>query len=130
MTFKYFPYFYKITVDRVIDGDTIVADFDLGFNITLKVTVRMAGYDAPEISRPLTEAERAAGYHTTTQLAHLLTEYYGNFDLYCRSTKIDLYGRSTGIVYYKNDLGEYCSINDLMAQWIKDVHYTKKELRA
>ena len=28
-------YQYNITIDRIIDGDTVVVDIDLGFNINL-----------------------------------------------------------------------------------------------
>jgi len=125
----YFPYFYGITIARVLDGDTVEAVFDLGFFVSLKVTVRLAGYDAPETFRPKTEVERLAGIETKTHLQSLLN-MYGEGELFCRSTKIDLYGRSTGILYYKSISGDYISINDLMAQWIQDVHYTKEELRS
>lgn len=122
----YFPYFYGITIDRVIDGDTVEAVFDLGFHVSLKVTVRLAGYDAPETFRPVNEAERAAGIACKEHL----TELTAGVQLYCRSTKIDLYGRSTGILYVMTASGEYVSINDFMSAWINQNHYTKAELRA
>lgn len=125
----YFPYFYGITIDRVIDGDTVEAIFDLGFHASLKVTVRLAGYDAPETFRPVNAAEKEAGEHAKGHLVWMLG-YYGADGLYCRSTKIDLYGRSTGIIYFKTVSGEYVPINDIMAQWLINVHYTKAELRA
>ena len=125
---KYFPYFYKITIVRVLDGDTVEADFDLGFNITHRVTVRLAGYDAPETFRPKTEAEAKAGAECRHKLYNLLT--YRPDSLYCKSTKIDLYGRSTGIVYIKDPMtSDYNSANDLMASWIIAMGYTKEELR-
>ena len=126
---KYFPYFYKITIVRVLDGDTVEADFDLGFNITHRVTVRMAGYDAPETFRPKTEAEKLVGEMCKDHLQALL-EAYEPQGLYCKSTKIDLYGRSTGILYFTNsDSGAYISINDLMASWIIAMGYNKAKLR-
>ena len=43
-------YEYKAKVVRVIDGDTIVFDIDLGFNIIVKdESVRLAGINAPEV---------------------------------------------------------------------------------
>ena len=125
---KYFPYFYKITIVRVLDGDTVEADFDLGFNITHRVTVRLAGYDAPETFRPKTEAEAKAGAECRHKLYNALT--YRPDSLYCRSTKIDLYGRSTGIIYIKDHLtGDCNSVNDIMSYFIEQNGYTKKELR-
>ena len=41
-----FEYFCKVT--RVVDGDTIDVDVDLGFNIWHKARVRLAGIDTPE----------------------------------------------------------------------------------
>jgi micrococcal nuclease len=40
---------YPAKVVRIIDGDTIVADIDLGFDITMTKSVRLYGIDAPEI---------------------------------------------------------------------------------
>ncbi len=41
-------YEYKITLDRVVDGDTIDAHIDLGFDITTKKRIRFAGINTPE----------------------------------------------------------------------------------
>lgn len=42
-------YEYRATLLRVLDGDTIEVDLDLGFHIHYRAFVRMAGYDAPEL---------------------------------------------------------------------------------
>lgn len=42
-------YDYAATPVRVIDGDTVVLDIDLGFNITIRETCRMLGINAPEL---------------------------------------------------------------------------------
>ena len=42
-------YEYKCRIDRVIDGDTVDVDIDLGFGVwLLKERVRMYGIDTPE----------------------------------------------------------------------------------
>ena len=41
-------YIYKITVTRVVDGDTIDAIIHLGFDITIKKRIRLYGIDTPE----------------------------------------------------------------------------------
>lgn len=116
------PYFYRITIDRVLDGDTISAVFDLGFNIKMTVRVRMIGYDAPETWRPKSDAELQAGIRVKEELKYLLSLYAGN--LYCESTDIDLYGRSSGNIYYK--VGAiYYSINNLISQFIVNNNLTK-----
>ena len=43
-------YFYKAQVLKVVDGDTIVADIDVGFGFkTSKTKVRLNGIDAGEV---------------------------------------------------------------------------------
>jgi micrococcal nuclease len=43
------PFEYKANVVRVIDGDTLIVDIDLGFHIWLKEQViRLHGIDCPE----------------------------------------------------------------------------------
>jgi len=44
-------YEYKATVKRVIDGDSIVLDIDLGFYIAMNETkIRLYGLDTPEMN--------------------------------------------------------------------------------
>lgn len=54
-------YTYKCTVTKVIDGDTIDVDIQLGFNVILyKQRVRLYGIDTPE-SRTRNLEEKARG---------------------------------------------------------------------
>ena len=50
-------YSYKVNVTRIVDGDTVDVDVDLGFAVWLKKQrVRMHGIDTPESrTRDLTE---------------------------------------------------------------------------
>ena len=41
-------YTYKIKLDRVIDGDTIDAHIDLGFDVSVKKRIRFKGINTPE----------------------------------------------------------------------------------
>lgn len=43
-------YEYLATVARVIDGDTVDIDIDLGFRISTRQRVRLQGINAPEVS--------------------------------------------------------------------------------
>jgi micrococcal nuclease len=55
------PYIYRVKqVLKVVDGDTIDADIDLGFNISLTKRVRLSGVDTPE-SRTTNLKEKALG---------------------------------------------------------------------
>ncbi len=54
-------YEYKAIVDRVIDGDTVDVDIDLGFNVWLKKQrIRLYGIDTPE-SRTRDKIEKIFG---------------------------------------------------------------------
>ena len=64
-----FEYLCKVT--RVVDGDTIDVNIDLGFSIWHKARVRMAGIDAPE-SRTRNKEEKVLGLAAKTRLKELL----------------------------------------------------------
>ena len=53
-------YEYRAKVTRIIDGDTIDVDVDLGFDVWLKNRVRMYGMDTPE-SRTRDKEEKYRG---------------------------------------------------------------------
>lgn len=42
-------YQYRFSLVRVIDGDTLVVDIDLGFYVTVRQTVRLVGINTPEL---------------------------------------------------------------------------------
>lgn len=55
------PYEYHAKVIQVVDGDTIVVDIDLGFNVVLSnQSVRLLGVDTPE-SRTSDKVEKVFG---------------------------------------------------------------------
>ena len=65
-------YQYRIKkVLKVVDGDTIDVDIDLGFNISYYQRVRLAGIDTPE-SRTTDLAEKALGIEVKERVKHLI----------------------------------------------------------
>jgi len=65
-------YEYKVKVVRVIDGDTVDVDIDLGFGICLKKErVRIMGIDTPE-SRTRDKVEKKFGLAAKARLKSLL----------------------------------------------------------
>jgi micrococcal nuclease len=65
-------YEYRVKqVLKVVDGDTIDVDIDLGFNISYTQRVRLAGIDTPE-SRTRDLAEKKLGLESKKYLADLL----------------------------------------------------------
>ncbi len=67
-------YEYKCTVNKVIDGDTVDVDIDLGFGIVLTdERVRIMGIDTPE-SRTRNKIEKLFGLAAKQRLKELLSK--------------------------------------------------------
>lgn len=65
-------YEYKCKILRVVDGDTVDVDIDLGFGVWMhKERVRMMGIDTPE-SRTSDKVEKAFGLASKDRLKELL----------------------------------------------------------
>ena len=63
---------YKVNIIKVVDGDTVDVDIDLGFGIWLKKErVRMMGIDTPE-SRTSDKVEKVFGLAAKERLISLL----------------------------------------------------------
>lgn len=105
------PYIYRIkSVGRVVDGDTIDADIDLGFDISLTKRIRLAGIDTPE-SRTKDLDEKKLGLDAKYWLKHRLEDAD---DIIIRTELPDStekYGRIIGHLYIN---GEDASLNNQM----------------
>jgi len=122
------PYVYRIrSVHKVVDGDTIDADIDLGFDISLTKRIRLAGIDTPE-SRTTDAAEKKLGLEVKEWLKERL-----NFakDILIKTELPDStekYGRIIGHLYIN---GESVSINNQMVNegyaWEYDGGTKKKD---
>jgi len=67
-------YEYKCKVNKVIDGDTVDVDIDLGFGIVLTdERVRIMGIDTPE-SRTRDKIEKLFGFASKKRLQELLSK--------------------------------------------------------
>ena len=87
-------YVYKAKLDRIIDGDTVDAVIDLGFDITIHKRIRLAGIDTPESrTRDLKEKER--GLASKARLVEMLEG--GEFIL--ESKEVGKYGRVLGTLF-------------------------------
>jgi len=105
------PYIYRVKkVIKVVDGDTIDADIDLGFDISLTKRVRLNGIDTPE-SRTTDLKEKALGLEVKEWLKHKLE---GAKDILIKTQLPDStekYGRILGNLYINN---ESLSLNEQM----------------
>ena len=67
-------YEYRAKVNRVVDGDTVDVDIDLGFGIWIhEERVRIMGIDTPE-SRTSDEVEKVFGLASKERLKEILGE--------------------------------------------------------
>ena len=65
--------FRVVSIDRVVDGDTIDVSIDLGFDLIKKERVRIAGVDTPE-KRTRDLEEKALGIDATNWMKKNLEE--------------------------------------------------------
>ena len=84
-------YKYNAKIARVVDGDTVDALVDLGFDTCKKVRVRMMGMNAPE-SRTRDLEEKKLGLAAKDRLIELL----GDGDFILQSHGVGKYGRCLG----------------------------------
>lgn len=105
------PYIYRIkSVSKVVDGDTIDADIDLGFDISLTKRIRLAGIDTPE-SRTTNLKEKALGLESKEWMKKTLA---GAKDILIKTELPDStekYGRIIGHLYIN---GQETSLNNQM----------------
>jgi len=85
-------YNYKIKLDRVVDGDTIDAEIDLGFDVSVKKRIRFQGINAPE-SRTRDLEEKARGLAAKDRLKAILE---GAKTIQLCSHGVGKYGRCLG----------------------------------
>ena len=89
------PFLYKCVIQRIVDGDTIDVNIDLGFGIWLyKERVRIAGIDTPE-KRTRDKVEKIFGLAATAK-AHTLIPEGSNCIIRTRRDKAGKYGRTMG----------------------------------
>ena len=96
-------YNFRVTkINRVVDGDTIDVTLDLGFSLTKKERVRIAGVDTPE-KRTRNLEEKALGIDATNWMKEKLTETIkGEDELTIRTELVGgvgKYGRLLGWLY-------------------------------
>ena len=87
-------YKYNAKVTRVVDGDTVDALVDLGFDTWKKVRIRMMGLNAPE-SRTKDLEEKKKGLAAKDRLKELLSS--NTFIL--QSYGVGKYGRCLGELF-------------------------------
>jgi len=83
-------YEYKAKVTKVVDGDTVDCDVDLGFYMTAKIRFRLARINTPEVRG----TEKEDGLVSKQWLIDFLNSH--NNEIIVRTAKTGKYGRWLG----------------------------------
>jgi micrococcal nuclease len=104
-----FEYYVK-KVTKVVDGDTIDVEIDLGFDISFSSRVRLAGIDTPE-SRTKDKAEKELGLESKEYLSKHLKDAKSVVIKTEKMNSTEKFGRILGWIYVN---GDTVSLNDMM----------------
>ena len=105
------PYIYRIKeIHKVVDGDTIDASIDLGFDISLEKRIRLAGVDTPE-SRTADANEKKYGLESKEWLKKRCENAKDILIKTELPDSTEKYGRIIGHLYIN---GEETSLNNQM----------------
>jgi len=89
-------YEYSCKINKVLDGDTVDIDLDLGFNVVLaNQRVRMAGVDTPE-SRTTNAEEKPRGLLSKKKLTEKLSSSNCKIKTFKPDNNDDKFGRILG----------------------------------
>lgn len=86
-------YQYKATINRVVDGDTLWVDVDLGFFLRQAMNLRLKGVNTPEIRG----AERPEGLKSKQFVEDTLAQCPA---VVIKTYKLGKFGRYIADVYY------------------------------
>jgi micrococcal nuclease len=107
-------YIYKAKLDRVVDGDTVDALIDVGFDIWFKKRIRFKGLDTWE-SRTRNLEEKALGLKAkarTKELLEKVSSKSGYFRI--KSYGLGKYGRVLADVFIMDKDGKQWNINETL----------------
>jgi micrococcal nuclease len=107
-------YIYRAKLERVVDGDTIDALIDVGFDIWIKKRIRYSGIDTWESrTRDLEEKKRGlAAKARNKQLLEKVSAKSGYFRL--KSHGVGKYGRVLGEIFVQDVEGKQYNINETL----------------
>ena len=107
-------YIYRAKLDRVVDGDTVDALIDVGFDIWFKKRIRFKGLDTWESrTRNLEEKKKGlAAKARTKELLEKISSKSGYFRL--KSYGLGKYGRVLGELFIMDKEGKQWNINETL----------------
>jgi micrococcal nuclease len=107
-------YIYRAKLDRVVDGDTVDALIDVGFDIWFKKRIRFMGLDTWESrTKDLEEKKKGlAAKARTKELLEKVSSKSGYFRL--KSHGLGKYGRVLGEIFIMDKDGKQWSVNETL----------------
>ena len=107
-------YIYRAKLDRVVDGDTVDALIDVGFDIWFKKRIRFKGLDTWESrTRNLEEKKKGlAAKARTKELLEKISSKSGYFRL--KSYGLGKYGRVLGEIFVMDKDGKQWNVNETL----------------
>lgn len=109
-------YTYKAELVRVIDGDTVVLNIDLGHSIWIKRHIRLSDVYAPEI-RTKDKDEKALGFKVKEYLNNLLI----NKKIVVKTIDEGKFGRWLGIIW-----SDGIDVNNAINKCLREMKWSKK----
>ena len=107
-------YIYRGKLERVVDGDTIDALIDVGFDICIKKRIRYKGIDTWE-SRTRDLVEKAKGLEAKARNKELLLEVSENSGYFrLKSYGVGKYGRVLAEIFIEDKEGKQWNINETL----------------
>ena len=107
-------YIYRAKLDRVVDGDTVDALIDVGFDIWFKKRIRFVGIDTWESrTRDLEEKKKGKlAKARTKEPLEKVSSKSGYFRL--KSHGLGKYGRVLGEIFIMDKDGKQWSVNETL----------------
>ena len=107
-------YIYKAKLDRVVDGDTVDALIDVGFDIWFKKRIRFKGVDTWE-SRTRNLEEKKLGLAAKARTKELLEEVSSKSGYFrIKSYVLGKYGRVLADVFIMDKDGKQWNVNETL----------------
>lgn len=111
-------YYYRVKeIAKIVDGDTADFRIDLGFDLSIKIRVRLAGINSWE-SRTRNKSEKAKGLLAKSRLKEICEEHFEKGTLKISTTEKGKYGRYLGVIWAKGK-----SVNEQLVREGHAHHY-------
>ena len=116
-------YEYKIKeIDRIVDGDTVDATIDLGFDVLYKTRVRLYGINTPE-TRTRDLEEKAKGLAAKERLNEIINKaVHMGHHLILQTKEKGKFGRYLGVIIIEDCRPDHDTRTDVNQLLVEEGH--------